>query len=51
MFDLTKAFVELIRLTSTDLSPDVEATLTRSRDQESQQLDLIDGFDYNSRRQ
>jgi fumarate hydratase class I len=34
MIDLTKAFVELIRLTSTDLAPDVEAAITRARDQE-----------------
>jgi len=34
MIDLTKAFLELIRLTSTDLAPDVEAALTRARDQE-----------------
>ena len=34
MIDLTKAFVELIRLTSTDLSPDVETAITRARNQE-----------------
>ncbi len=34
MIDFTKAFLELIRLTSTDLSPDVEAAITRARDQE-----------------
>ena len=34
MIDLTKAFLELIRLTSTDLSPDVEAAITLARHQE-----------------
>jgi len=34
MLDLTNAFVELIRLTSTDLSPDVERALTAARERE-----------------
>ena len=34
MPDLTEAFLELVRLTSTDLPPDVEASLTHARDQE-----------------
>ncbi|MBF8284875.1 MAG: class-I fumarase family protein [Anaerolineales bacterium] len=35
MRDLTEAFVELIRLTSTDLSPDVEQTLVAAREREA----------------
>jgi len=35
MRDLTEAFVELIRLTSTDLSPDVEQTLVAARAREA----------------
>ncbi|MGE5140927.1 MAG: fumarate hydratase, partial [Rudaea sp.] len=34
MRDLTEAFVELVRRTSTDLSPDVEKALTEARDRE-----------------
>jgi fumarate hydratase class I len=35
MSDLTKAFLELVRLASTDLSPDVEKSLTDARDREA----------------
>ena len=35
MHDLTDAFLELIRLTSTDLPPDVEQSLIEARDRES----------------
>lgn len=35
MDDLTSAFLELIRLTSTDLSPDVEQSLIQARDREA----------------
>jgi fumarate hydratase class I len=35
MDDLTSAFLELIRLTSTDLSPDVEKSLINARDREA----------------
>jgi len=35
MCDLTHNFIELIRLTSTDLPPDVEQALTEARDRES----------------
>ena len=35
MRDLTHNFIELIRLTSTDLPPDVEQALTEARDRES----------------
>ncbi|MEE8121107.1 MAG: fumarate hydratase [Anaerolineales bacterium] len=35
MPDLTEAFLELVRLTSTDLPPDVEASLKRAREQET----------------
>ena len=35
MDDLTSAFLELIRLTSTDLSPDVEESLILARDREA----------------
>lgn len=35
MEDLTSAFLELIRLTSTDLSPDVEQSLIQARDREA----------------
>lgn len=35
MHDLTNAFLELIRLTSTDLPPDVEQSLIEARDRES----------------
>jgi fumarate hydratase class I len=35
MEDLTSAFLELIRLTSTDLSPDVEESLIQARDREA----------------
>lgn len=36
MRDLTEAFVEFIRLTSTDLSPDVEKSLSTARDNEAE---------------
>lgn len=35
MDDLTNAFLELVRLTSTDLSPDIEQTLINARDREA----------------
>jgi fumarate hydratase class I len=35
MQDLTEAFLELVRLTSTDLSPDVEKALLSARDREA----------------
>ncbi len=35
MPDLTEAFLELVRLTSTDLPPDVETSLKRAREQEA----------------
>ena len=35
MPDLTEAFLELVRLTSTDLPPDVETSLERAREQET----------------
>ena len=35
MHDLTRAFIELIRLTSTDLPPDVEKAITAARENES----------------
>ncbi len=35
MRDLTEKFLELVRLTATDLSPDVEAALTVARDREA----------------
>ena len=35
MGDLTHNFIELIRLTSTDLPPDIEQVLTEARGRES----------------
>lgn len=35
MRDLTEQFLELVRLTATDLSPDVESALTAARDREA----------------
>ena len=45
MDDLTEAFVELIRLTSTDLPADVEKSLVSAREQEAQGSAAVDALD------